>query len=105
MIANREVGSIGPKRGTAMRSCHAIGLVGVGLVIAGWVFLTKDDPKLFAQWYEWVVGPFLWMMGCSLIVAWALGCLLHVLPRVRKPVESVVVEPPAEDLSGMDMAS
>jgi hypothetical protein len=101
MVA-RQTG-IGGKQRIPMRGCHAIGLVGVGLLIAGFVFLTKD-PKLFDQWYEWIVGPFLWMMGCSLMIAWALGCLCHLLSREDKRVANVVLEPPAQDLPGMDKA-
>lgn len=79
MIASRAIGSIAPKR-RPMRTYHAIAPFGVGLLIVGMVFLAKD-PNFFDQWYEWVVGPILWMMGCTLTIASALGYLAHIGAR------------------------
>ncbi len=53
-----------------MRRIDALFIIGVGLLIAGAIFLATD-PKLFDHWYDWVFGPFFWLMGCVLMVAWA----------------------------------
>jgi hypothetical protein len=57
-----------------MRDTDVIGIVGGGLLIAGIVFGIADS-KLFDHWYDWVFGPFFWMTGCTLMIAWIFGRL------------------------------
>jgi len=51
-----------------MRHSDTTGVVGVGLLIAGLVLF-----KLFDRWCHGVLGPFFWMMGCVLMITWAVG--------------------------------
>jgi hypothetical protein len=105
MNADGEVGPIGAKRKNPMRIYRAIGLVGVGLLIFGWVLMTREI-KLFDQWYvEWIEGPFLWMMGWTLTIVWAAGRLAHMLDREDHRDATVAFEAPAKDRPELPRAS
>ena len=59
-----------------MRHDDATGVVGAGLLIAGLILF-----KLFDRWYHGVLAPFFWMMGCVLMITWALGWVGRRLQR------------------------
>jgi CBS domain-containing protein len=91
MIASSEVGSIALKR-SPTRIYDAIALFGLTLLVAGLIFLARDT-RLFDQWYEWIVGPFLWMMGCTLMITWAAGHLAHIgAGKIQARVTEVAVK-------------
>lgn len=65
-----------------MRGTDVVGIVGGGFLVAGIVF-GITDPKLFDHWYDWLFGPFFWMVGCTLMIAWAFGRLVPQVERVK----------------------
>lgn len=72
-----------------MRHSDATGVVGVGLLITGLILF-----KLFDRWYHGVLGPFFWMMGCVLMITWALGRVGRRLQRRASPPPEGVAAPP-----------
>jgi hypothetical protein len=62
-----------------MRGNDVVGIVGGGFLVAGIAF-GITDPKLFDHWYDWVFGPFFWMTGCTLMIAWTFGRFLQFEP-------------------------
>lgn len=76
MLANSATGLIAPKRGP-MGAYRTVALVGMGLLIAGFVFLAKDSNS-FDLW-SWILGPIMWMMGSTLMIATSLGYLVNVM--------------------------
>jgi len=73
-------GEVHPDRkDTLMRHSDATGVVGVGLLMAGLILF-----KLFDRWYHGVLGPLFWMIGCVLMITWAMGLVGRCLQRYGK---------------------
>ncbi len=54
-----------------MRKIDIVGILGAGLLIIGIAF-GVNDTELFDHWYDWVFGPFLWVLGSVFLSAFVL---------------------------------
>ncbi len=55
-----------------MHTVNAAGLAGVGFLAIG-ALLSVPDLGHFNTFYALIMGPILWIVGCALMVAWAIG--------------------------------
>jgi hypothetical protein len=54
-----------------MHNINLAALAGIGFLAIGAIFLLPD-PILFRASYGMMVGPIFWIVGCALMVAWAI---------------------------------
>jgi hypothetical protein len=55
-----------------MNTLNAAGFAGIGLLVMGAIFSRLDlTPSRTAL--ELMIGPVLWIAGCALMIAWAIG--------------------------------
>ncbi len=68
-----------------MRPINLVGIAGAALLAAGIIF-GFNDAELFDNWYDWIFGPFLWVVGCALVSAFILVRVFSHPPK-RLPLE------------------
>jgi hypothetical protein len=66
-----------------MRKIDIVGIIGAVSLLAGIAF-GFNDAELFDHWYDWVFGPFLWVLGCALMSAFILVRVLSHRPNVSR---------------------
>ena len=55
-----------------MHNINLAAFAGIGFLAIGAIFLLPD-PTLFRTSYGMMVAPIFWIVGCALMVAWAIG--------------------------------
>lgn len=55
-----------------MHTVNVAAFAGVGFLVIG-AMLSVSDLALFDTPYALIIGPISWMVGCALMVAWAIG--------------------------------
>ena len=65
-----------------MHTADTTALAGIGFLAIGAVF-SRSDVALSRTSFELMVGPMLWIVGCALMVAWAIG-RVSLAPSVEK---------------------
>ncbi len=55
-----------------MHTINLAALTGVGFLVIG-AMLSVSDPALFDTPYALIMGPISWIVGCALMIAWAIG--------------------------------
>lgn len=55
-----------------MQTINIAGFAGVGFLAIGTIF-SVSDLALSRTSFELMIGPVLWIVGCAMMVAWAIG--------------------------------
>jgi hypothetical protein len=63
-----------------MHNVNLAAFAGIGFLAIGAIFLLPD-PTLFHTSYGMMAGPIFWIVGCALMVAWAIGRVALALTR------------------------
>ena len=59
-----------------MHTTNVLAIVGVGFLAIGAIF-SVSDLTLSCTSFELMAGPIFWIVGCALMVAWAIGRVGH----------------------------
>jgi len=63
-----------------MHNVNLAAFAGIGFLAIGAIFLLPD-PTLFHTSYGMMAAPIFWIVGCALMVAWAIGRVALALTR------------------------
>ena len=63
-----------------MHNINLAAFAGIGFLAIGAISLLPD-PTLFHTSYGMMAGPIFWIVGCALMVAWAIGHVALALTR------------------------
>lgn len=63
-----------------MHNINLAAFAGIGFLAIGAIFLLPD-PTLFHTSYGMMAGPIFWIVGCALMVAWAVGRVALAVTR------------------------
>ncbi len=85
-----------------MQTVNVAGLAGTGLLVNG-AMLSVSDLSLFDTPYALIMGPISWIVGCALMVAWAVGRVALAVghgSEAQKRVDRTRGQPPRASVRG-----